>query len=116
MRLRNTSCKVCVAFSERRRCSNEAKTQKPLKFTGVPQTSEPISAISGPKFAILWGHVEEILTLTNIFPIVDTCLSCEDTAQQSCAMVPRWRIFGDSLRPVFAASRVRLAANTGPAF
>jgi len=27
-----------------------------LKFAGVPQTSEPILAASGPKFAILWGH------------------------------------------------------------
>jgi len=27
------------------------------------------------------------------FPIVDTCLSCEDTARQSCAMVARWRFF-----------------------
>jgi len=36
------------------------------------------------------------------FPIVDTCLSCEDTARQSYAMVPKWRF----LRPVFAASRV----------
>jgi len=25
--------------------------------------------------------------LTSFFPIVDTCLSCEDSAQQSCAMV-----------------------------
>jgi len=25
------------------------------------------------------------------FPIVDVCLSCEDIARQSCAMVPRWR-------------------------
>jgi len=29
--------------------------------------------------------------LTSFFPIVDTCLSCEDIARQSCAMVPRWR-------------------------
>jgi len=29
------------------------------------------------------------------FPIVDMCPSCEDIARQSCAMVPRWRIFGD---------------------
>ena len=29
-------------------CSNAAKTQNPLKFVGVPQTSEPISAVSGP--------------------------------------------------------------------
>jgi len=41
------------------------------------------------------------------FPIVDTCLSCEDTAQQSCAMVPRWQMFGDFLCPVFSVSRVQ---------
>ena len=29
-------------------CSNAAKTQNPLKFVGVPQTPEPISAVSGP--------------------------------------------------------------------
>ena len=33
--------------------------------------------------------------------IVNMCLSCEDIARQSCAMVPRWQIFGDFLRPVF---------------
>jgi len=32
------SCKVWLASVEQRRCSNEAKTQKPLKFAGVPQT------------------------------------------------------------------------------
>jgi len=34
-----------------------------LKFGGVPQTNETISAASGPKFTILWGHLEEILLL-----------------------------------------------------
>ena len=34
-------------------CSNAAKTRNPLKFAGVPQTNETISAVSGPKFAIL---------------------------------------------------------------
>jgi len=29
--------------------------------------------------------------LTSLFPIIDTCLSCEDIARQSCRMVPRWR-------------------------
>jgi len=52
-------------------CSNAAKTRNPLKFAGVPQTTGSISAASGPKFTILWKHVE-------------------DTARQSCAMVPRW--------------------------
>jgi len=32
---------------------NAAKTRKPLKFAGVPQTGKPISATSGPKFTIL---------------------------------------------------------------
>ena len=34
-------------------CSNAVKARNPLKLAGVPQTPEPISAISGPKFAIL---------------------------------------------------------------
>jgi len=46
---------------ERRCCSNETKTRNPLKFAGVPQTPEQIAAVSGPKFATLWAHVEEIL-------------------------------------------------------
>jgi len=49
-----TSCKVWLASCERRRCSNEAKMRNPLKFAGVHQTPVPISAVSGPKFAILW--------------------------------------------------------------
>jgi len=48
-------------------CSNTAKTQNPLKLAGVPQTTRPISAASGPKFSILWGHVEEILLLKKFF-------------------------------------------------
>ena len=34
-------------------CSNAAKTQKLLKFVGVPQTGKPISAASEPNFTIL---------------------------------------------------------------
>ena len=86
-----TLCKIWLTSTERRRCSNEAKTRNPFKFAGVPQT-QPTSAISGPKFTILRGHVEETLLFNKFFSqIVDTCLSCEDTARQSCAMVPRWR-------------------------
>jgi len=44
-------------------CSNAAKTRNPLKFAGVPQTGQLISAASRPKFTILWGHVEDILLL-----------------------------------------------------
>jgi len=34
-------------------CSNAPKTRNPLKLAGVPQTPEPISAVSGPKFTTL---------------------------------------------------------------
>ena len=88
-------------------CSNAAKTRNPSKFAGVPQTTGPISAASGQKFTILWEHMEEILLLNRFFPIVDMCLSCEDIARQSCAMVPRWRFFNNFLRPVFATSPVQ---------
>jgi len=53
-------------------CSSAAKTRNPLKFAGVSQTPEPISAVSGPKSTILSGHVEEVLVLNNFFPIVHT--------------------------------------------
>ena len=97
--------KVWLTPTTRMPCSSAAKTRNPLKLAGVPQTNEMISAASGPKFAILWGHVEEILLLNTFFPIVDMCRSCEDIARQSCAMVPRWRSLATFLRPVFAASR-----------
>jgi len=48
-------------------CSNAAKTRNLLKFAGVPQTTGSISAASGPKFTILWGHVEDILLLNEFF-------------------------------------------------
>jgi len=32
-----------------------------LKLSGVPQTNETVSAASGPKFTILWGHVEDLI-------------------------------------------------------
>jgi len=57
--------------------SNAAKTRNPLKLAGVPQTPEPISAVSGPKFTILRKHLEDMLLLKQgFFPNIDTCLSC----------------------------------------
>jgi len=34
---------------------NAAKTRNPLKFAGLPQTRQQISAVSRSKFTILWG-------------------------------------------------------------
>jgi len=93
-------------------CSNAVKTRNTLKFAGVPQTPKPISAVSGLKFTILWGHVEDIpkrtyCCLTSFFPIAYTCFSCDDIARQSCAMAPRWRFLATFLHPVFSASHVQ---------
>ena len=84
-----------------------AKTRNQLKFAGVPQMVERISAVSGSKSNILRGHVEDILMLNKFFAIVDMCLRCEDIVRQSCAMVPRCRFLVTFLRPVFSASRVQ---------
>ena len=43
------------------------KMRKPLKFAGVPQTRQQISAVSRPMFTILPGHVEEVLLLNKFF-------------------------------------------------
>ena len=48
-------------------CSNTAKTRYPLKYDRVPQTHQSISAVSGQKFTILSGHVEEVLLLNKFF-------------------------------------------------
>jgi len=89
---------------ERCDCSNEVKTRNPLKFAGVPQTCQLISAVSGPKFTILWDIWSRYCCLTSIFLIVDTSLSCKDRAQQICALVSRWRFLRNFLYPVFPAS------------
>jgi len=58
-------------------CSTSQRvTLQRLKFAGVSQTAEPISAASGRKFAILSGHVEEALLfikfsfLLSIHPLI----------------------------------------------
>jgi len=48
-------------------CSNAAKRRNQLKLAGVPQTNQMIFAASGPKFTILWGHVEVTLLLNKFF-------------------------------------------------
>jgi len=44
--------------------------------------------------------------LSKFFPIVDTCLSCEDIARQTCDG-SQVAILATFLRPVFSASRVQ---------
>ena len=93
--------------------SNSAKTRTPLKLAGVPQTPEPLSAISGPKFAISWRHVGEILLFNSFFPLSICALVAKispDKVVRWCPDGEFWRLFGSGifsepraahLRPVF---------------
>ena len=56
----------------------------------LPNRSQPLVGRSSPYCGNMWRRY---CSLTSFFPIVDICLSCEDIARQSCAMVPRWRFF-----------------------
>ena len=66
-----TSCKVWLTSIERRRCSNKTKTRTPLKFAGVPQTRQPVSAVSGPSSPYCEGMWRRYYCLTSFFPIVE---------------------------------------------
>ena len=76
----------------------------------LPDRSQPLVGRSSSYSGEMW---KRYWCLISFFPIVDTCLSCKDklTARQSCAMVRKWRIFGDCLRPLFSASRVQYISN-----
>ena len=82
---------------ECRACSNAANTRNPLKFAGVPQTRQRISAISGPKFTILRRNMEEVLLFNKFFSDCRYMPSLQRYSATICAMVPKWRF----LRPVF---------------
>jgi len=78
---------------------------------GCPKLTKRSQPLVGrSKFTVLCRHVEEMLLLNNFFPIIDTCLSCKDISRQSCAMVPRWRLFASC---IFSEPR---AAHFRPAF
>jgi len=69
------------------RCETRWNLQRCPK---LPHRSQPLVGRSSPYCGDMWRRY---CCLTIFFPVVDTCLSCEDIARQSCAMVPRWPIF-----------------------
>ena len=83
-------CKVWLTPTTRVPCSNAAKTQNPLKLAGVPKLANRRQVLVG-RSSPYCGDMWRTYCCLTFFPIVDTCLSCEDIARQSCAMVPRWR-------------------------
>jgi len=78
--------------------SNAAKTRKPLKVAGVPQTRQQISAVGRPKFVILWRHVEEVLLLNKFFFQLSIGAL---VAKIQPDKVVRWCQNGDFLHPVY---------------
>jgi len=101
-----SSRKVWLTPTTKVPCNNAAKTGNPLKFDGVPLTPEPIAAVSGLKFTILCEPVDEILLLNKFFPIVDTCLSCEDIHDKvvRCCTDGHFCVI---LSPVFPVNRMQ---------
>jgi len=69
----------------------------------LTKRSQPLVGRSSPYYGEMWRRY---CCLSIFFPIVDTCLGCEDIARQSCAMVLRWRFLATFLRPAFSASRM----------
>ena len=50
--------------------------------------TQPLEGRSSPYCKDMWRRY---CCVTSFFPIVDKCLSCADSARQSCVMVHRWR-------------------------
>jgi len=65
----------------------------------LANSSQPLLGRSSPYYDV-WRRY---WCLTDFFPIVDIRLICEDMAQQSCSLVPRWRFFASCV----SASRVQ---------
>jgi len=59
--------------------------------TGFPSSHQLKSYVASKSRLELAAHVVLSADAGLLVPIVDTCLSCEYTARQSCAMVLRWR-------------------------
>jgi len=70
----------------------------------LANSSQPLVGQSSPYCEDVWGRY---CCLTSFFPIVDTCLSYEDIAGKSCAMVPKWAILAFFWVLPFPASHVQ---------
>jgi len=78
-----------------------------LGYPKLANGSQPLVGQSSPYCGDMWRRC---CCWTSFFPIVDTCLSCEDTARHIFAMVPKWRFFASC---IFSEPRV---AHFRPAF
>jgi len=87
---------------------NAVKTRNPLKFAGVPQTRQQISAASEPKFTIFQGRVGEILLSTIFFRLSIRAL----VAKIQPDKVVRWCPNGEFLTIFWVLHLQRAACST----
>jgi len=93
--------------------SDVAAVTKPRRETGwnllgCHKLTNRSQLLVGRSCEGIWGRYCCLI----FFPdFVDMCHSYEDISRQSCAMVRRWRIFGDFSRTVFSASRVQYVSD-----
>ena len=106
--------KVWLMPTTRCRAVTLPRRETHWNYLGCPKLTkgyQPLEGRSPPYCKDMWRRY---CCLKSFFPIVDTCLSCEDIARRSCAMVPRWRFLA-----TFFESRIcsePWAAHFRPAF
>ena len=71
----------------------------------VANRSQLLVGRSSPYCEDTWG----MLLFNTLFPIVVACLICKDIAQQSCAVVRRWRCFASCISSEPRAAHFRQA-------
>jgi len=59
----------------------------------LPNRSQPLVGRSSSYYQHIWRRY----CCLTIVSIVDACLSSEDIARQSCAMVPKWPLFASCI-------------------
>ena len=84
--------KVWLTPTTRCRAVTVPRNESGWNLHGYPKLvnrSQPLVGQSSPYCGDTWRTYR---LLNKFFPIVNTCLSCEDIARQSCATVPRWQV------------------------
>jgi len=78
-------------------------------YLGCPKLTKRSQLLVGRSSLYCGACGGDIAAKQVVFPIVDTCLSCEDIARQSCAMVPRWRFLASCISSEPREARFRPA-------
>ena len=111
-----TSCKVWLAFGQRRRCSNEAKTRNPLKLQGCPKPANrslPLVGRSSPYYGDIWRRYCCLISFFSDCRYVSQLLRQSPTKLCDGAQISNfWRFFASRI----SASRVQHVSDLHPKF